>query len=700
MFAQMTKKIALILILAFSVIYSQNTNSFNPDTVRTGKFDTGKMWTFDNPPTEYLEVTYGFDASEEWLEKARLAALRIPGCSASFVSGNGLLLTNHHCSEGHARRIQAKGEDIAKTGFYAASLDQERKVPRMFADQLVLIQDVTSEVNAGLGENIKGRQDSLQNRIENLQKKYSGETGLRCTIYAQYSGARYALYGYKRYTDIRLVFIPEAEMGYFGGDFDNFTYPRYSLDFTLFRVYDENGEPLKTDHYYKWSPTGPAEDEVIFTVGNPGRTNRLFTVAMLEYLRDYSYRNRTYLMQQYTYKLQELKTVYPDRADEFEDIITGIGNGRKVTEYVYSALQDEYLMARKAAFEKTLREKVKSDETKYGKYSSIWENVSNLRAELREIAPVLETHGLSGNLTARSVDAAKKFYTYILSGDKNKVAEKTELDSLTKDLFRNYDQVLDREKLKIFIDICYLNLPENDALLKDFLKGKRGYEAADFILSGKMSGDDKLAVFTGMTFEQILLSDDPLIGLVKATKEKFEQAKKTEEEIFDSENDILNELGNLIYALYGDQVPPDANFSLRLSDGVLRGFDYNGTISPVKTTFYGMYDRYYSNNKQYPWGLPERWANPPAEFKLSSSYNFVSTNDIVGGNSGSPVINQNLELVGVAFDGNVKSIAGNFIYMPHENRCVSVSSEGMLNALKYIYKADRIAGELETGSLK
>jgi hypothetical protein len=261
-----------------------------PDTVQPGRFDTGKMWTFENPPLDYFQEAYGFRPGPEWLKRVRLAALRLPNCSASFVSPNGLVMSNHHCAREAATAVSREGEDLLANGFYAARQEDERKAPDLYVDQLVELRDITADVS-GLPENLPEEAliEAREEKIKEIEERVSGETKLRCEATALYHGGRHSLYCYRRYDDVRLVFVPETQVAYFGGDPDNFTYPRYDLDVSFFRVYDSTGQPFKPESFLPWSPAGAKEGDLTFVIGNPGSTSRLETVAQLEYKRDVQY---------------------------------------------------------------------------------------------------------------------------------------------------------------------------------------------------------------------------------------------------------------------------------------------------------------------------------------------------------------------------------------------------------------------------
>ncbi len=698
----------VLILFVLTVLSSMVVAQDSEVSEKSSKFDTGKMWTFDFPPVQYLKNTYNLDLSEDWFEDVRLSALRIPGCTASFVSPNGLLMTNNHCSTWHRDAVQKKGEDLAKTGFYADSLSKERKVPNMYAEQLVFIQDVTDSINAAInkGKNEDEKIDNKRQKIDELINKYNEETGLKCQIVTFYNGGKYSIYGYKRYTDVRLVFEPEQRIAAFGGDFDNFTYPRYDLDFTFFRVYDDDGKPLDTENYFKWSSDGAKLNEPLFTVGNPGRTNRLKTVAQIKYNRDVAYKNRAFLLDSYYNALEELKSKYPDRADEFEKLRTRIGNGQKVFHYAYKGLINPRLIARKQDFENKLKTKVAANPELQKKYGHVWDAIASARAELTKYDKKIAAYSFSRFFGSEYFILAKRILDF---ADQLKLPEKErapgyqndQLDSLIDSFYpNNIDRVLDSTKLAIQIDLIRMNLGDNDSLVVALFGNRKDGEAAAYLLSHSILTDsNKVKDLLNDGADAIYSSSDPFISYVRSTRDELKNLRKLSAEVRKTEEVYTNMLGRVMFEIYGTTIPPDATFTLRLSDGMMKSFNYNGTKAIVKTTFYGMYNRYYGNDKKYPWDLPKRWETPPAQLDLSTPYNFIATNDIVGGNSGSAVINKNKEIVGIAFDGNVQSIIGDFIYLPYNNRMIAVASQAILESLDKVYHAERIVKELKTGVL-
>jgi hypothetical protein len=701
-----SRRISILFFLVFA-FYSVYNAQILTDTVKAQKFDTGKMWSFDYPPSQYFKETYGFDANESWFSDVRLSALRLRNCTSSFVSANGLMMTNHHCARTILEHIGKDGEDLIENGFFANSLSEERKIPNSYADQLVMIKDVTGEITkamqTGIDDNEKAKNKEL--KIKELQEKYQYDTGLICEFVSLFNGAKFSIYGYKRYTDIRLVFAPDMSIAYFGGDFDNFTFPRYNLDCTFFRAY-ENDKPAETKNFFRFSLNGIQPGEPIFTIGNPGTTQRLKTIAQLEYMRDVTFRNRAFLYDNYYNELEHLKSIDPKHADEYEKIRVEIGNSQKVTESIYKGLNDPYLMARKADFQKKLQKSVSSNPELKEKYGMVWDNIEKTRAEMKKIGPEIEAFHMRPVFESNYFIMAKKLIEFAREfsrpdGKKADQSMQSKIDSTIESIYPlKFNKLLEDTKLGIQADYLRLNLGNDDALIKKMFGDKTGQEAVKYVLNNSVfSNREEMIKLAKKGSDAILDSNDPFIYYLKETEDKLPGLQSHETEIKNTEQVFDDMLGQAIFNVYGTEIPPDANFTLRISDGVLAGFDYNGTKTPLFTTFYGLYDRWYSFNKQYPWNLNHRWDKLPADFDLSTPFNFISTNDIVGGNSGSAIINKNKEVVGLAFDGNMDSIVGNFIYLPYNNRCVAVDSRALVNAIEKIYGAKRLADELKSGKI-
>ncbi len=682
------------------------------EQVKAGEFDNGRMWTFDYPPLDYFEKTYDFRPSQEWLDDVRMSSLRFATwCSASFVSADGLVMTNHHCARSSLVKVQEDGENLLTNGFFAETTSDERKVPDLFVEQLNEIRDVTKLIQSARdAEEVDIDRIKAKNAmIEKLEKENTNEEeGVRAQIITLYNGGRYSLYFFQKYEDVRLVFAPEIAVAHYGGEFDNFTYPRYSLDFSFFRVYDQHGQPLQPDHFFNWSTAGAVEDELVFVIGNPGRTSRLRTMAQLEYFRDVQYPYISTLLDNRMEVLVTYVEMHPEKAEDMRNDILGMANSQKAYAGMLSGLRDDVLMQRRRDVEHDLRSKVTRNSDLNSKYGDLWDDIQEGRNELREIAPDMYALRAGGLGVSEYFTHAGRLATLATELEKSEEdrseafkGEKLEVTLQKMKNFKDVDRDMDLLTLKRQLKLMGRLLGPGDPVMQMLLQGKSCGDAAPALIDGTVMKDSaSYAALIDGAPASVLQSKDPFIRMALAASPRMKEAREVSSAVAPSDevNRVL--LGRAFLDVYGLGVPPDATFSLRIADGIVKGYEYNGTIAPVKTTFYGMYDRAASFKGEEAWELPERWQNPPAEFDLSTPVDFCSTNDIIGGNSGSPMINKKKEVVGLIFDGNIESLPGNFIFAEDDgNRTVSVHSSGILGALKYSYKAGRVSRELERGKL-
>jgi hypothetical protein len=677
------------------------------DTVKAGKYDTGTMWTFDYPPMEYFNKEYNFLPSEEWLNNVRMSALRFANyCSASFVSSDGLVMTNHHCGRESVEEVTKPGEDLYNNGFYAATLGDERPVKGLYVDQLVLIKDVTEKVQSASieGNTSEEKVAGEQRVIDSLEAAEGKVTGLKIQVVKLFNGGKYSLYEYKRYNDVRLVFSPEASMGYFGGDYDNFTYPRYDLDCNFFRVYD-NGKPLKTEHYFHWSKAGAAPGEPVFVVGNPGHTDRLKTIAQLEYARDTQYPRILQLMNSLVDIYSRAISQHPEKAADLQNQLFGYSNSQKAYEGMLAGLRDPVLMSKKIDFERKLKDTVKANPELNMKYGDLWDKISDEQKRLKLVSDEYFAFNIIPRFSSQYfiiaknlVDMAKQLQ--MPDSSREAAYKGTNLDSTINSLIPpKFDSELQNEILKVQIGRFYKYIGASNELIIKITGGKTGQDAVDYMLgNSSITSLNKIKQLIKKGPDAIISSTDPFIYFILNSQQRKDELQGKVNEITSQDATFSEELGKALFEIYGTSIPPDATFTLRISDGVVKGYPYNGTIAPPYTTFYGLYDRYYAFGKKYPFDLPKEWQNPPSDFVLETPMNFVSTNDITGGNSGSPVINEKAQIVGLAFDGNIESLPGNFIFTTETNRTVAVHSAGMMEAIKDLYKATRLSDELRTGS--
>ncbi|MBL0176054.1 MAG: S46 family peptidase [Ignavibacteria bacterium] len=680
------------------------------DTVKAGRFDGGKMWTFDDPPVEYFQQAYGFRPDQKWLDDVRMAALRYSGCSASFVSADGLVMTNHHCVRGNLPAVQKDGEKLLENGFYAATLEDERKIPNASLDQLVEIRDVTKDVLAAMdaAATDKDKVDARQKKIADIEKTVGDQTKLRAQVVTLYNGGKFALYLYKRYGDVRLVFAPELQAAHFGGEYDNFTYPRYAFDCAFLRIYDENGKPLKTEHFYPWSANGAEENELVFVIGNPGRTSRLSTTEQLEYNRDIAY--------PFTYKMLrervDLLTEYMNRNPQKKEIlypqILGVANGMKSFQGRLSGLRDDLLVQRRRAFDRSFRAEVEKRADLKARYGHVWDEIADGRAKMRELAK--DNFGLRVGGTGVAEHFSRAFALVQLAREAGK-PEAERLEQFKADRMQRMrgmltrysviDAGLDELTLAKQLETMTAWLGTGDPIVQYALQGSAPAQAAKRLISQSVLNDSvKFNELAKDDAAGSAASQDPFIVMARMALPRAEKLGQATREI--SQRDQVNAtlLGRALYDVYGTSIPPDATFTLRIADGLVKGYEYNGTKAPPFTTLYGLFDR----NKSYPndeqWMLTPRWKQAEKAMDLGTRYNFSSTNDIIGGNSGSPMINKQKQVVGLIFDGNMESLPGDFIFAEDAgNRTVSVHSSGILAGLEHVYKALRVASELRAGKI-
>ncbi len=660
----------------------------------------GKMWTFDNPPLDYLEERYDFSPTPEWFEHLRLASLRSGGCSASFVSPDGLVMTNHHCARGCITAVGDEENDYYTNGFYAASRDEEVQCPRYFLDQLIEIENVTERVDAAAAAGLPDEEATRLKLAEReaIQEECEAESGYRCQVVSLYHGGIYSIYKYRRYDDVRLVFAPEGQAAFFGGDPDNFTYPRHDLDVTLLRVY-EDGQPFHPEHYLTWSEAGAAEGELIFVTGNPGTTLRLRTVAQLEYLRDAAYPATLRSYDERLSVLRELVAENEEAAVRYRNTIFGLENGYKQYVGYIEGLNDPELMGSKQAWERSFRAAVAADPTLQAAYGSAWDEIATVNRELTQLDPE-RRHASFANITTLGIAAAIIRYADEMAkpaGERSYSDERLARmqRQLTGELQIDHDY--EERLLAIRLAKAEQALGADHPWVQAALGGREPAQAARALVRESSLGE--LAVRQALLDggpAAVAASDDPAIVLARSVDARSRELQQQLEDLGASESVHEERVAKALFEIYGTMLPPDATFTLRLQDGVIRRYPYNGTYAPYKTTYYGLYDRAASFDYQEPWHLPQRYLDRKDQIDLSTPLNFVSTADIIGGNSGSPVVNREAQVVGLVFDGNIEFFPGRFLFREDDSgRTVSVHSMAIIEALRKIYDAGDLADEIQ-----
>ena len=659
----------------------------------------GTMWTFDAPPLEYWKTRYNFTPDQAWLDHLRLSAIRLPGCSASFVSENGLVMTNHHCARSCISAVSPADTNYQRTGFVAPTTNEEKKCPGLYVDQLIDIQDVTSRIQSKVTAVAAARRVE-QRDAEIAAIQGSCDAGLTCQVVGFYQGGMYSLYKYRRYSDLRLVFAPEEEISFFGGDHDNFTYPRYDVDVTLLRVY-ENNAPFKPEHFLKWSANGAADNELVFVVGNPGSTGRLNTIAQMEYLRDVAYPAQLAAYKRQIAILHDLSNRSEAIKRQYENTLFGLENSYKAVNGYLSGLTNEQIMKQKRAFEKDFRARLAKDPKLAAQYGPAFTAIERAQDSLKQIAVKQRYYAFSGTTLTNVGSLIVRL-----------PAQEALADSLRLPAFRGnnlerikgqlqspglqIDTALERASLAAWITAAKQELDPKDPVLVAILAGRTPEQAAaDFVKASQIgSADFRKTLITGGE-AAATQSTDPVIVLARRLESYSLPLAQKVTRLNNTISANAEKVGQAIFAAYGKSLPPDATFTLRITDGVVAGFPYNGTVAPYKTSFYGMFNRNASFDDKPPFHLPKRWQDHKAAIDMTTPLDFTSTNDIIGGNSGSPVINRNGEVVGLIFDGNIESLPNRFIFTDEVARSVSVHSRAIPEAIRKVFEATRLADELE-----
>ena len=686
----MTKRALLLLCL---VAIAMGTLSYA---------DEG-MWLFNAFPKDKVQAKYGWAPDQAWLDHVQLSSARAPNGSSSFVSPDGLIFTNHHIAQECIHDLSTGGKDYMKNGFYAATQADEAKCPGMEFVVLQSIEDVTAKVAGAVKPGMSTADaGKAQREAMTMLEKECSTGGIRCDIVTLYSGAMYNLYKYKKYDDIRLVFAPEFSIAFFGGDPDNFEYPRYDLDISFFRAY-ENGKPAATPQYLKWQPNGASDGELIFVSGHPGRTQRLLTMDQLNFLRDYQYPLQLKAYKGRIAALEKFGAQSAENEREAQSALFGQQNSQKAVTGYLDALKDKDLMAGKAADEKSLQEFVSSNAERKQQFGDPWAEIAKAVDVQKEIYKQLlfldAMGGFRGDLPryarmiVRAADQKQK-----PNNQRIRQYTDSQLPTLETDLFstapvyKQLDITQLTESLTQLRDVLGADNPD----VKKALAGKSPEERAKEVIDGTKLDDvavRKQLYEGGAT--AVAASTDPLIVMLRDIEPDASAIhEKDEDQVQAVLRKSGGDIGKALFAQKGLGVPPDATFTLRLSYGPVMGYKLKGKDVPWFTTMGGAYEHAAKHGSKPPYELPESWMKAKSSINQKTVYDTVSTADIIGGNSGSPVINKKGECVGIVFDGNIESLAWNFAYTDKVARAVEVDSRAITESLKNIYHANGLLNEL------
>jgi hypothetical protein len=667
----------------------------------TPRADDG-MWTFDNPPLKLWKDTYKFEPSPQWLEHVRLASPRVEGASGAFVSPNGLIVTNQHVANGQLQKLSTPEHNYVRDGFYAATPEQELKCPDIDVNVFVSYEDVTARVQGAVKPGMSDREaaDARRTVTAAIEKESTEKTGLRSDVVKLYSGGEYWLYRYKKYADVRLVFAVEEATGFFGGDYDNFTYPRYDLDVAFFRAY-ENGQPAKTE-YLTWSANGAEERELVLAVGSPGTTSRLLTMAQLDFHRDVLNPTQMAVYVARRDALARYGNTSPEAARRVSASARGIENSMKRLVGQQNGLENERLMTAKMNEEGSLRKAVAGNPEWQRAYGDAWEQVA---AAYKKYEPYGKRNAWSVVTPSRLAGFALSLVRYADEVRKPNNARldeyrDTRLDSLKTTLFSAAPVYPEMEEslLASWLQDGQKALGASDPFVKAALNGQAPAAAARAAVGGTKLADPafRKALFESGP-EGIAKSDDPMIALARRVDPVMRDVRAwIDQNVANVEATNGERIAKARFAVYGKTVYPDANSTVRISYGTVLGYEEGTTLVPYKTTFYGLFDRATSFGNKGPFFLPRRWFDHRSALDLSVPLNFAYTADTIGGNSGSPVINRKGELVGLNFDSNRQKLANRYMYIDEAegSRAVGVHSAGILEALSKVYGAERLVKEI------
>jgi hypothetical protein len=664
------------------------------------------MWLFSAPPREKLEASYGFKADDAWLNHVMKASVRFDsGGSGSFVSGDGLVITNHHVGLDALQKMSDSSKNFVRDGFYAATAADEVKCLDLELNVLESTEDVTARVNAAVPAGAAGDEAAKARRkvFAEIEKESHDKTGLRSDVITLYQGGAYHLYRYKRYTDIRLVFAPEQQAAFFGGDPDNFEYPRYDLDICIFRVY-ENGHAVHPDHFLKWSVGGVHDGDMVFVAGNPGRTERLFTVAQLEYLRDTAL----------PFTLESLKrrdvllSSWSARSDENERrakrALFSIRNSRKLYDGLLAGLQNPELMDGKEAAEAGLRDQLvlrpdgKDALAAYRAIASAERTIARIYLRLRMLEGARgftsDSFGIARMLLRAGDERPKP------NGERLPEFSDPRRDTLELDLFSERPIYEDMEILTLGDSLTELTeqLGYDDPTVQAVLDGRSPRARAAELVRGTKVRD---VAFRHRLYEggaaAVAAAQDPMIELARVVDAESRSLRKT----FEAEDDVQQQaqaaIGKARFAVLGTTTYPDATFTLRLAYGAVKGYEENGARVEPLTNMAGLYQRSDDHKDRVPFDLPQRWVDRKGSVDMATPMDFVSTCDIIGGNSGSPTIDRKGEFVGIVFDGDIQSLSSDVAYDDVQSRAVSVHSAAIIEALRKVYGVNALADELVNG---
>jgi hypothetical protein len=614
-----------------------------------------------------------------------------------------LIVTNQHVASSQLAKLSTKERDLIKNGFYAATRADELKTADLEVNMLVSFENVTERVQTAVKAGASDKEANAQRRaaISLIEKESTEKTGLKSDVISLYNGGEYWLYRNKKYTDVRVVFAPEEQIAFFGGDYDNFTFPRHDLDVTFLRAY-ENGQPAKTPQYFKWSETGPSDEEFVIASGYPGSTARLLTVAQLAYQRDFGNPLQKQIWTSQLNALENYAKLGTEQARQANATIRSRSNALKRLTGQQEGLMNPRMFAKKEAEEKALKEGLAKNAALEKEYAPAWTQISEAYTQLPAMSKRLAFSNLSPSRLGTIASQLVRYSEEIKKANDQRYPEfgDARLESFKAGLLSPAPIYPEMEEflLTAWLDEAVKTLGSNDPFVKAAIGDATPAEAVKRAIAGTKLKDvaARKALLDGGA-DAIAKSDDPMIALARRVEPVIRELRAWNEEKITSIDARAGEkIAKARFAVYGRTIAPDANFNLRLTFGRVKGYEEDTTLVPFKTTYFGLYDRAESFGEKPPYDLPARFKERRDRLNLSTPLNFVYSADTIGGMSGSPVINRNAEFVGINFDSNIQKLSNRYWYIEEAegSRAVAVHSAGILEALRKVYDANDLAKEL------
>jgi len=665
------------------------------------------MWLYNQPPLQQLKSRYGFEPSADWLNHLMKSSVRFnSGGSGSFVSPDGLVMTNHHVAAESIQKLSGPGKDYLSDGFRASRREQELPCLDLELNVLQSIEDVTPKIQAAIRPGMTSDEAEKARRaaINTLEQAESKSSGLRCDVVTLYRGGAYHLYRYKRYTDIRLVFAPEIGAAFFGGDSDNFEYPRHCLDMTFFRVY-ENGQPLRSEHYLKWSKSGVQDQDLVFVSGHPGRTNRLNTVSHLKFFRDVQYPSTL----DYLRRLEVLLNLYSERSAEnrrqAQDERFGVQNSRKARGGGLQGLQDPAIMREKMAREQALIQAVQADPALRSQLGGAWGEVDKALVELGKIYPryvmLEQSRAFHSELFAKARTLVRASLEWPKpNAERLREFAESHRKSLEQSLFSaapiyaELEEVLLADSLGLACEL----LGAEDPMVQKILGSRSPKERArELVGQSRLADPEVRKQLAQLSADELRHHPDPMIALAWLVDEESRALRsRYEKNVSEPLEQAYSKIARAALATgSAHDLYPDATFSLRLAFGKVQGYRDGSVAVPHTTTLGGLFDKSAAHDNQPPYRVPPSWNQARKRLDLKVPFNFICDADIIGGNSGSPVVNRQGEVVGLIFDGNLDSLVLDFLYSNQRARALAVDARAMLATLRQIYDMNGLADEIE-----